>query len=150
MDARTRLRTIAWLYLLAALFGLTVDLFRLFAPTDDPLWDGRRLTLGLWFLWLGIGIGLLQRRSLARKLAIGVSWAFALCVSVILVNILVFYAVFEITVDSTAGVLELGEFVGLLMVGTLLFVWQLRGLHSPALRQLTKPTNSTTQPAPSI
>lgn len=147
MDARTRLRTIAWIYLLAALFGLTVDLFRLLMPTDEPLWDGKRLTLGLWLLWLGIGIGLLRRRNRARKLAIGVSWAFVLFVLVALVSALAFYKEFETDVDGR----ELGEFVGLLLVGTVLFVWQLRGLHSSALRQLTKPTTTSpaTQPVPS-
>ncbi len=143
MDSTSRLTAIAWIYALIGSYALIEQLVSLFLPLDNPIaniyiiWPQANLAV----LMLPIGIGLMRRSDLCRRLALAGGWT-------ALGLLGVFLTIFGL-LSLGGGEVEwvppedpmtgdaVARLIGTFVIGVPIFFWQLRQLHSKGIRDLT-------------
>ena len=143
MDKACRLRVVAWMYVLVGISALVQQVVTLFTPVNTPLVLLPGLPrVNIAVLMLPIGIGLMRRSNLSRRLALTVSWL-AITSFVAILAFFGLAALFggELTWTPPESPIDgdaISAYIGLLVIGVPVFAWQLRELHSRAARSLTE------------
>jgi len=143
MDANSKLRAIAWVYILFGSCLLLEQIASFFAPFENPLmWLYILIPeVNLYIVILPIGIGLLKRNRLCLKLAKLINYLF-------LIGLILFSGFFLIcsvggnlefefektpsTIEDTIKLIELS------LIILVIYIWQFRGIRSKEVRNLVE------------
>jgi hypothetical protein len=132
------------LYVIAGTHTLIEQVVSLFRPLEYtielllPL-PGYASRINFAVLVLPLGIGLLLRKELARRLAVALCWLCLIPIPIVLTVLVLALAFGDVTwhaPERPPGGAEIAHGISALLVGLPVFLWQMRELRSRDVRSL--------------